>query len=114
MKKDKIPKEILPILRAFLEPAVQSGILERPMVQRIVAACGELNEKVEYATVGMLTTREAAARLGTCPKTVLRMGQTGQLTQTYLTGSRKSLRWRAAEIEALCGEEQGQDATDDR
>lgn len=53
----------------------------------------------------MLTTAQAALRLGICTKTVLRMYWDGQLRGVKLTGSRKSLRFPETEIERLVSDE---------
>ena len=51
----------------------------------------------------LMSARAAAARLGLCVKSVLRLHAAGKLKGVRVTGSRKSLRFSEADVEALMG-----------
>ena len=95
-------KVIAPLIRGM----AQAGTLPKSEASRVTAI---LNESSKEPTLPqnrsiqnkMLTTAEAAKRLGVCSKTVLVMRKDGLLQGIKLTGSNKSLRFPESEVEQL-------------
>jgi len=82
--------------------AVESRLLARADLQAALRALRSASQPESKASPpSAVTVKVAAARLGCCPKTVLRLVERGRLPAFRLTGSRKSLRIPEAAINAL-------------
>jgi len=91
------------IISPIIKGMAQAGTLPRSEANAVTSILTEASTlKKEPATkpkAVMLTTAQAASRLGVCSKTILRMRENGQLKGVNLTGSHKSLRFPESEIE---------------
>lgn len=89
-----------PLISGFVESEVLSE-KEAKYINAILHQAIKPVDKLRKVKSKLLTTKEAAERLGVCSKTILRMRTSGRLNHIKLTGSAKSLRFYEEEIENL-------------
>ncbi|MDD5728623.1 MAG: helix-turn-helix domain-containing protein [Victivallales bacterium] len=98
-------KAVTPIVRGM----AQAGTLPRSEANSVISllkkASESTNAEKAKPKAAMLTSKEAAERLGVCTRTVLNMRIQGKIRGKFLTGHKRSLRFPETEIEQFLNAE---------
>ena len=99
-------KTISPIIKGM----AQAGSLAKTEANAAISILHDASKNNTLAPEvkpkdNLLTTAQAAMRLGVCTKTILRMREDGKLKGVKLTGSNRSLRFPESEIERFLNSE---------
>ena len=99
-------KVISPVIRGMAQAGSLPKVEANAAVSILNEACKETmpTTPVVKSKSILLTTAQAALRLGVCTRTVLRMREEGILKGVKLTGSHKSLRFPESEVERIVNE----------
>jgi len=99
-----ITKSTIAHVKSFMKPAAEAGLIPPDQYRELLTALRHTANPppAKPDREHLLRTADVAELLNCCDKTVLRLGDRGRLTKVYLTpGNPKSLRFRAAEVDAI-------------
>jgi excisionase family DNA binding protein len=106
-----ITQTTITTIRQFCKPAIDAGVIPADQFRELITLAKQDSGGAAQAATDkrMLTVAQVADQLQCSTKTVHRMKTSGRLPGTYLTASRKSLRFSQKALDALIEEGTGND-----